>query len=357
MPISLSRRHVPMIQSKPYYVSEKTDGVRYMMLICSLGVYLVDRKFSFYKVNFPQLTTVFSVDDKLTLLDGELIRNVTTNKINYLLFDVVMVNGEHCGNEKFSKRMNIIGEHVIRPYRDMESTSNPSEFPYIILAKRFHDKKKFTYLLTCIKSEPDKTRYYRDDKRHHKMDGFIFTPDEPYALKTTHTLFKWKYSDKQTIDFRARRNSETGVYTLSIQVHGGESDCFQVNFRGSDQARLAADWEKHKIKDDAIVECLYDKWSGEWRYYGLRPDKKAPNFIRIAMETMMSLSEDVTKEELAYRLQFDDPKHDDFVMKEIERRNKALAEAHYSSTHHQHHHHQQQSQHHHQQQQQQQHQT
>jgi len=67
-----------LVQSKEYYVSEKTDGLRYMMLVTKSGVYLVDRSFDFHAViGFDQLVSLYASHGD-TLLDGEMVCHQTT---------------------------------------------------------------------------------------------------------------------------------------------------------------------------------------------------------------------------------------------------------------------------------------
>jgi hypothetical protein len=44
--------------------------------------------------------------------------------------------------------------------------------------------------------------FYQDDKRYHRTDGIIFTPNSAYIAHTNPQLFKWKYTDKCSIDFK-----------------------------------------------------------------------------------------------------------------------------------------------------------
>ncbi len=60
MPVTFSRRHFPTIQRVPYYVSEKTDGIRYLMLVLDNGAFFIDRKFSFnFITDFEALTELY----------------------------------------------------------------------------------------------------------------------------------------------------------------------------------------------------------------------------------------------------------------------------------------------------------
>jgi hypothetical protein len=60
MPIVFSRRYFPIVQTKPYFVSEKTDGIRYLMLVLPEGIYCIDRKYHFRYLRFDLLSELYA---------------------------------------------------------------------------------------------------------------------------------------------------------------------------------------------------------------------------------------------------------------------------------------------------------
>lgn len=93
MPVGFSRRSIPLIQQTDYYVSEKTDGLRYMMMITGECPYLIDRKFDFYVLQgFPLLVELFG-QTGVTLLDGEMVRHAQTKQAMFMIFDIICLNG------------------------------------------------------------------------------------------------------------------------------------------------------------------------------------------------------------------------------------------------------------------------
>jgi len=87
-----------------------------------------------------------------------------------------------------------------------------------------------------------------------------------------------------------------------VGVKGGETKAFHAVFPPEDLIKLSEDLSTAK-RDDAIIECGYDRLLGMWRYFTLRPDKKKPNFVRVAMETLMAVAEAITKEEVILKCQ------------------------------------------------------
>src|SRR5689334_7265770 len=115
-----------------------------------------------------------------------MVRYVKSEKPMYLVFDAIAVNGSPCGHEPLSKRLEVIRKTVIEPYRKaVESSVIPQIHPFILIGKPFFEKTKIKNVLECIKLTESGERYYIDQRRHHKTDGLIFTPDRPYQPKTT----------------------------------------------------------------------------------------------------------------------------------------------------------------------------
>ena len=86
-PVSIERRHFPLLTQQPYFVCEKTDGTRYLLASTEEGVVLVNRAFEVIKVQGVRIP-------KDTLLDGELVKT-RNGKTLFLVFDAVRVKGEN----------------------------------------------------------------------------------------------------------------------------------------------------------------------------------------------------------------------------------------------------------------------
>lgn len=121
MPVTFGRRHFQTVINNDYMISEKTDGVRYMFLICVEGSFIINRSYNFYKVccfpisfflsfylfffllfdshcleslhckvAFDPLKVLFAKDDRSTLLDGELSMNIIVYSLLSFFFVVVV---------------------------------------------------------------------------------------------------------------------------------------------------------------------------------------------------------------------------------------------------------------------------
>jgi len=103
---------------------------------------MVDRKFCFYKLeNASGLVALFSQDQAITLLDGELVRHVKDRNIVYLLFDVVQINNEYYGDRNLQRRLEAIRSVVI-PYREEVANQQTAlKFPFVMCGKKFYAQK------------------------------------------------------------------------------------------------------------------------------------------------------------------------------------------------------------------------
>ena len=95
-PVSIERRHFPLLKRQPYLVCEKTDGVRHILVSTEEGVFLVNRAFSIEKINVRVA--------KDTLLDGELVKT-RTGKVLFMVYDAVRVKGESVANLPLTARL------------------------------------------------------------------------------------------------------------------------------------------------------------------------------------------------------------------------------------------------------------
>lgn len=122
-PVSMDMNNIRLLNLKPYRVSWKADGTRYMMLILKENeVYFLDRDNSCFQVSGIR----FPCHDNLhthiydTLIDGEMV----IDKVNglsiprYLVYDVVFYNGtsymEHeFYSEQLFSRLRCVKENII----------------------------------------------------------------------------------------------------------------------------------------------------------------------------------------------------------------------------------------------------
>jgi hypothetical protein len=266
-PISIERKHFPILRNNVYVVCEKTDGERYMLVATrwqgrNVSVF-VNRSFRMFesRVNLPK-----NAYDG-TILDGELCDGGV-----YMAYDAIVVCGEPVGHMHFIDRYAVM-EKCIKRIITMKSD------PYRVRLKIFHTLDDFE-------------RFERDHLPtvQQRIDGLVFTPVyEPVKMGTHETMFKWKPRDQNTIDFQMKRDPyRPGVWRLYVQEKG--QLVFETSFEN---------YEEPWFGEDAIVECQYmiDDAPMWWRPLKLRTDKTHPNNRRTFYRTLVNIKEDIQMSE------------------------------------------------------------
>eukprot|EP00026_Physarum_polycephalum_P003620 Phypoly_transcript_03633.p1 GENE.Phypoly_transcript_03633~~Phypoly_transcript_03633.p1 ORF type:complete len:692 (+),score=105.06 Phypoly_transcript_03633:141-2216(+) len=305
LPQGLERSKIKHLQKGDYWVSEKSDGLRYLLFIIDRGAYLIDRRMDFYQIHkFPLLIDLFGTSG-VTLLDGEMVRNLRTGKLMYLIFDILAINGQtNVGMYNLSERLGIIGKKVVTVFRDAVKERGKDYFmklQFTLSGKIFRPKHLIKELATMIKHNEKGERLFVDDKRCHRNDGLIFTPSGPYLVYSSSHLMKWKYCDRLTIDFLFKFTDEGHVALV------GEGGDVMSNWPDFDMAQ--SDWDKlttalatTKDPSKAVIECAFNNETQKWMFLTLRPDKDRPNHIKTVKHTLFIVNENITLEELVYRV-------------------------------------------------------
>ena len=108
-PTSLTRPDIARVRAETCFFSLKTDGVRYLLLLCDLGdeykAFCIDRCLRIFEI------VVWCNEDyftKTTLLDGELVFDHARNRLCYQVFDVVTMRGRSCRAMQYSDRLQVL---------------------------------------------------------------------------------------------------------------------------------------------------------------------------------------------------------------------------------------------------------
>jgi len=251
-PVSIERRHFPLLKRQPYFVCEKTDGVRHLLASTEDGVFLINRAFVIepVKIRLP----------KDTLLDGELVKTKAGKNL-FVVHDAVRVKGENLMSQPLNYRL----DAVRKVTRGIIKTAQAP----------FEIRVKTMYLWG---SEPLPAL----DTYEYETDGLVLTPiNEPIRMGTHETMFKWKPKEKITIDFELRNGRE-----LWVQDRG-------VPYK---EAELHTRNMCPELPDGTIVECGY----GDLGFFveKVRTDKTHANNRRTYFRTIINLREDIQIGEL-----------------------------------------------------------
>jgi mRNA-capping enzyme len=203
----MDRKNLQLLHIKPYKVSWKADGTRYMMLIKDEDEhYFFDRDNSCFQVsNLKFFKRDFSGPLKDTLLDGEMVidrhKGITTPR--YLIYDIVTFEGDNVGKKSFNDRLHLIRKYVIEPRYEAikRGLIKREDEPFSVRNKDFWDIQCAANLLG--------EKFAK--QLSHEPDGLIFQPKlEPYVCGRCDEVLKWKPHDQNSVDFQLKLQMESG---------------------------------------------------------------------------------------------------------------------------------------------------
>lgn len=283
-PISLDRRNIHNLKENNYVVCEKTDGVRYLLIILNDGsIYLHGRKMSFDKKTNQKELQFFIPNIKIPLnfqiknsplkirflFDGELVVDTYQKKkeIKFLIFDTIISESQTVFFDdyimrledsrkflsllKFSKCLINSLDNVTSKYFNYEKNQ-----PRIKMSlKDFFNLEDCQFLLEVyLKHLP------------HKQDGLIFTRiDCPYKSGLNEGILKWKDSTKQSIDFLLKNNNNfknffvLDLYLISYDKKYKKNSLVLFDFMVVNQEtyeKIANNMNKAK---GVITECVFNE--------------------------------------------------------------------------------------------------
>lgn len=202
----------------------------------------------------------------------------------YLAYDIVMYDGKDVTKLPFHPdRYEIIEREVIKSrHRAMqEGRIRKEQEPFSVRLKHFWDVTLAANLLS--------EKFAKN--LSHEPDGLIFQPSkEPYCPGLSPEVLKWKPISLNSVDFRLKIVTETGVGILPRKV--GHL------FVGGSNVPYSRMKVTKQIKDlnNAIIECKVE--NGQWVFMRVRNDKSFPNSVHTADSVFESIKKPVTTEYL-----------------------------------------------------------
>lgn len=207
-PVSMDRNNLNLLRTKPYRVSWKADGTRYMLLIVGEDhIYFFGRDFQCFRVSPLRFVNRrdLRVHLKNTLLDGEMVidRSNGVDRPRYLVYDIIHFEGQDVGSMPFVERLECVKKEIVfSRYEAMKfGMINKLEEPFSVAVKDFWEVTMAGYLLSPKFCE----------KLTHEPDGLIFQPaKEPYVPGQCDEVLKWKPVEMNSVDFRMKIVTEEG---------------------------------------------------------------------------------------------------------------------------------------------------
>ena len=307
--------------SDRFLLCEKSDGVRYLLIQYRNGIcHLVARNLEFFEIYISEKLppSLYGGDWNIDyLLDGELILDDVNEefddrskfiqfkgkhkKINFLIFDAVVIKGINYGHLPFYKRLDIFSKVFKDEYEankyikncaksfvnkvkeelsSMRSMNNKSiDFPNP--GKLEKNIKVIVPGTTTTSNANNKsiTLYMKDYYNFndvgklnelikllpHHNDGLIINVDDyPYYSGQSCEIFKWKPIEMNTIDFEIKYNKNKDRFLLCVVINEGDG-INKSSLLPVEILCFESDEEKNKFKNiynqnenKLIAECFYD---------------------------------------------------------------------------------------------------
>ena len=284
-PVSLNKDNLQLLRQHYYYTTWKADGTRYMMLITMDGCYLIDRNFSFRRVQMR-----FPCRDQThhyTLLDGEMvidsIKKTDKKERRYLIYDMMAINQVSVIELPFYERWKLLEKEVIEPRNYERANVLQCRNPYYRYdLEPFRVRRKDFWLLSTVNK-------VLELKLSHESDGLIFQGwDDPYVPRTHEGLLKWKFANMNSVDFL-------------FEVNGDNRQLLFLHERGRKRLmegnRVAfEDGIDPSSYSGKIIECSWDSEKDEWIFMRIRLDKSTPNDFNTYKKVVRSIRDNITKD-------------------------------------------------------------
>lgn len=263
-PVSVERKDFETLKNENYWVSYKSDGVRYLMVFIQVDdksyCILIDRKMDCHLIKMTAATELFASG---TVLDGEIVENRETKGSEYIVYDATIVCGKSLVREPHSVRL----EAAMTVANHVKFSSVPVKIKLFYPLRDFRD-----YVQDVVGTIT------------HGIDGYIFTPENsPVCSGTHYKMFKWKEQISNTVDFHVEYKRRRWVLKVSRGKSLMETD-----------DRLVACGEI--VKAPCIVECKY-AGPKTWTPVLIREDKTHPNNYLTYTKTLLNISENIQLEE------------------------------------------------------------
>ncbi|GAA5946212.1 hypothetical protein JCM10213_001642 [Rhodosporidiobolus nylandii] len=308
-PVSFDYESLKLLEKEDFWVCEKSDGVRVLVLIVATGFgQEIDRKDTIYQnyyLTFPHQDGL-EFNHSNTVLDGEFVIDVDPQTGAHiprlLVFDLLVLDSENLMQKPLLKRYGRLKEYVIKPYDKFQKTVPPDvlqQQPFEVIIK----KQELSYGIEAV---------FRTHVPQllHGNDGLIFTSAEaPYTPGTDPKILKWKPPSENSIDFllqlkfppKADEPKEPDYTSkpvfMLLMNHGHEGNHYYDTMEVDDET-----WERWKASkeqyDDRVVEVVWDRERETWKMLRFRDDKFEGNYKTVVSSIIKSIQHGVEAEQL-----------------------------------------------------------
>lgn len=146
--------------------------------------------------------------------------------------------------------------------------------------------------------------FYREqnEKRFHKVHGIVLIPNTPNEFQTA--AYYWLFPNENKLFLKAsRRVDSNNSLQLAFQTSCPEID-YNIQVKDDQQHQIRQDLSIYPISNTPILEFVYNHLEGLWHFNCVRCDLFSPNTTEQVFSLLEIIAENLTKEELIFRLRF-----------------------------------------------------
>ncbi|KAG2781083.1 hypothetical protein PC129_g20823 [Phytophthora cactorum] len=271
---TMLRGNEHQIAEHPYFVCEKSVGVRYLALLVQGRCYLISQNYEIREVTLfcpvrpdrlqPGVDRNTVVPHQWTILDGLMVCDKDGSKsvLTLLLYDILALNGSPVMTSKLQDRLKLIQNDVVGPRKQLPPPKGQPPDMFQLVLQSMYPINRVGHVIRSIIPRVSQTR---------QNAGLVFTPVLlPYTPGYSKGLFNWAPTSVLLTDFQLGvewrgRPPKPG---FKLVVHDKRTQVFHdwITFAPDDFETFRQD----KKASSRIVECVYDP---EWLTYIPSHDK------------------------------------------------------------------------------------
>ena len=298
-PVSVERCHVSAIKQMPYWVAEKTDGVRVALVCTTLpgttqGVsYLMDRVGRLYGLPIAGSRDLF----RGSIFDAELVHEQDTDVYTVQVFDVAALRGDAgIAARPYSERRAAL--FSVFPKVPVDTDRVTAVLGGHILCGR-HDVHLLAKQMYPLHGDGSDVKGAVTALRH-ASDGYILTPEREGAPVPGTAWTTYKIKASHTIDLLWSGNTlwygegETLFPITDLRVEGLVAAPTHVSEQYKDAAGCVVEVTPTVLDDDSAPGGKRMHLT----FLKVRLDRDAPNNVVCVLRTLKSALDAVTIDDL-----------------------------------------------------------
>ncbi|KUF91826.1 mRNA-capping enzyme [Phytophthora nicotianae] len=282
---TMLRGNEQQIGEHPYFVCEKSVGVRYLALLVQGRCYLISQNYEIREVTLfcpvrpdrlqPGVDRNTVVPHQWTILDGLMVCDKDGNKsvLTLLLYDILALNGSPVMTSKLQDRLKLIQNDVVGPRKQLPPPKGQPPDMFQLVLQSMYPINRVGHVIRSILPRVSQTR---------QNAGLVFTPVLlPYTPGYSKGLYNWTPSSVLFADFQ-----------LGVEWRGRPP---KPGFK------LVIHDKRTQIFHDWITFA-----PGGWKFIRCRPDRSMPLERSYLAMIEKAIGEDIKLDEIE-RFFPDDP--------------------------------------------------